>query len=181
MLLAALLLQFIAAAQVEMEPNGSQGQASSFASTGTIGGQSCSGDVDWLSTVVSGEGTLVVTLYVENPGPSAGTVSLEVIRNNPLNPGAGQSTQVIAAGSIGNVVVDSYCATAGAYFFRVVSNGSCANYSLSVEMQTGITANEAEPNDSHTTANSLAEADTARGRIRHSNAGVDNEDWWSID
>jgi hypothetical protein len=174
------MLHHWASAQMEVEPNGSQGQASSFASTGTIGGQSCNGDVDWLSTVVSGEGTLVATLYVENPGPSAGTVSLEVIRNNPFNPNAGTASQVIAAGANANVVVDSYCATAGAYFFRVVSNGSCANYTLSVEMQSGITANEIEPNDSYTTSNVLVEGDTARGRIRHLNAGLDIEDWWSI-
>lgn len=180
-LFTAFVLHHWASAQMEMEPNDSQGQASSFPSTSSIGGQSCNGDVDWLSTVVSGEGTLVVTLFAQNPGPSAGTVSLEVIRNNIFNPGAGQSSQVFAAGASGNVVVDSYCASAGAYFFRVVSTGSCADYTLSVEMQSGITANEAEPNDSYTTSNVLAEADTARGRIRHSNAGVDDEDWWSID
>lgn len=180
LLIALAALHHPAFAQMEVEPNETQSQASSFASTGTIAGQSCAGDVDWLSTVVSGEGTLVVTLFVENPDVSTGTVSLEVVRNNILDPGAGQASQVFAPGASGNVVVDSYCATAGAYFFRVASTGSCANYTLSVSMQSAIMANETEPNDSHTTANVLAEGDTARGRIRHSNAGIDSEDWWAV-
>lgn len=179
-LLPAALFLHHGMAQTEVEPNDAQGQSTVFVGSGTIQGQSCAGDVDWFSTTVAGEGTLVATLSAENTGGTTGTVSLEVVRDNIFAPNAGQATQVLAPGASANVSVDSYCASAGTYFFRVVSTGSCTFYTLGVSMQSAITANESEPNDSHTTANVLAEGDTARGRVRHLNAGVDNEDWWAI-